>query len=50
MIDTKDEDALPLVGNLIARTTLRAIPSSNIDTTANVRESRDLSLGLPAIT
>jgi hypothetical protein len=50
MIDAEDKDALPLVGDLVAGTTLRAIPSSDIDTTTNVRESRDLSLGLPAIT
>jgi hypothetical protein len=50
MIDAEDENALPLVGDLVAGTTLRAIPSSNIDASTNIWESWDLSLGGPAVT
>lgn len=45
MVDTKNENALGLVGNFIACPALWAIPPGNVLATANAREGWDLALG-----
>lgn len=49
MVNAEDKDALCLVGDLIACTTLCRVPSCNVDTAADEREAWDLSLGCPSV-
>lgn len=49
MIDSQDVDLSALVFETVAATTVGRVPAGNDIDTANVGESRDIALGLPAV-